>query len=247
MLSAHVKTAVTVLFAGALFATGEAKAVYQDCDSWSESYCSVGPDGNISSCEVIAHRYNCRTVYEPSDWAFLAGPGSTSDYLKEANQWTDGWFRNRDNVVSNKLKAVELPSPCEQTSRPVVIPTGEKVLTEVDLTLIGLDVTRSYAKNAQYSGILGSRWSVNFEKTLTFEYGTLQCKGKLNGLMSCSGTGQPTAIYEVGGGYAKKFNADSQGVYVTVSGDRITQAGATWQIARINGVNRPGFLRHLQA
>src|SRR5690606_34313554 len=92
-----------------------------------------------------------------------------------------------------------------------------------------------YSKNQVGIGILGAKWTFSFELTLTFEYGSVQCQGKLSGLTSCAQTGAPTAIYQVQGGGARKFIPNSQGGYITLHGDRISAVGSGWVLTAASG------------
>jgi RHS repeat-associated protein len=61
------------------------------------------------------------------------------------------------------------PPPSTCTTKPVKIPTGEKLLFATDLRLGGatpLSIDRTYAAFAQQSGLFGNRWRTNIDRDI---------------------------------------------------------------------------------
>lgn len=200
------------------------------CDYESIACTPSEPGG---SC-VTVRETNCRWEATASDYSFWAGLNSPNGSYFD-NLGDRSWVGNRDTNQSRQIISKEKPRACDLTSQPVSIPTGEKVLPEFDFGLPGLQVSRDYSKNKTGVGILGGKWSFSFESTLTFEYGSVQCQGKLSGLMSCGQTGAPTAIYQVEGGGAKKFIPDALGGYTALGGDHMAADGSGWILTTTAG------------
>src|SRR5690606_15007996 len=76
---------------------------------------------------------------------------------------------------SETLVAEQIPESEEKTDCPVVMATGEKLLTEVDFRDIGempLEVVRNYHSRHSYGGITAfcSYWSTDFDTKIRINY-----------------------------------------------------------------------------
>lgn len=138
------------------------------------------------------------------------------------------------------IKKQEKP-PCETTPYPVVIATGNKLLSELDFSLSpdsrNLAVKRNYDKQLDRMGIFGKRWSSNLEFTLSFDHGGTQCHGRFDTIAACSVSGQPlTTIYaNRAHGYALAYTKNTNGVWSSGDGSTIAASGTNWVLTNSDG------------
>lgn len=132
-------------------------------------------------------------------------------------------------TVANSTVTQAFEKDCN-TAKPVNIPTGTKLLFELDFLIRGdgqpLEMFRRYTKSSTKTGMFGSKWAASIETGLTLEYNGQQCTTGLGSLSSCAYYGQtPTKIY---------FN-DSDGS--TVAFDTF-QSGA-WRASGVTAFLQP--------
>lgn len=157
------------------------------------------------------------------------GGGGPTDTTVSADATSDPVICPEDEKATPSAQ-----SAMAMTSKPVLVASGTKVLPEVDFLLppedFPLKVGRVYNKDLTRAGAFGARWSSNLEHSLSFEYGTVMCGGRLDQAATCSTGGNPlSAIYANGeGGFARKHTSAGNGQWTHASGTSIVHSGSQW-------------------
>lgn len=178
-----------VLFLGSLllFVSLSGHAMIKACTSVG----SYSSECTMSGCTVTAPREVCEWIPEASDYAFWAGSSDSGTRVTDLDAvHVVGSRGTTDSYLSNRTVKVQI-DPCdkqektETTDHPVDIPTGNKVLPELDFLAppysgVSLMVSRSYDKSLNRIGIFGKKWASSIEYTLSFDYNGNQCHGSLS-------------------------------------------------------------------
>ncbi|MCL1635018.1 NBR1-Ig-like domain-containing protein [Luteimonas sp. SX5] len=212
-----------------------ANALRTICEESTGNCSASGPEGN---CTVTGGR--CWQELDSGDYEFLSHSG------REPKIW-DSNFGNgsggprSSSQVSRNVQVQNVKEPCETTAKPVVIATGNKILTELDFLVppdaMPLVVNRFYDKSLDRLGIFGKKWSSTLEYTLSFDYGGSQCHGRLDTVVSCAASGQPlTKIFaNRTNGFATVFTKDTSGLWRDGGGRIIVPNGSGWKLTTKGG------------
>lgn len=127
------------------------------------------------------------------------------------------------------------------SSQPVIIATGNKILPEFDFFIPPssnpLVLQRFYDKSLNRAGMFGGRWASSLEYTLSFDYGGIQCHGRLDTIGSCANNGQPlTVIYaNRTSGFAISYTKDANNIWRASDGSSIVANGTAWRLTTREG------------
>ena len=128
------------------------------------------------------------------------------------------------------------------TQRPVVIASGNKVLPVTDFSTsenigVPLRVARTYNQAITSESAFGRGWSNSFERVLSFKRGTVECRARLDAVVSCSSTDPVSLIYFIGeSGYGNRFEKGADGVWRSSNGSTLTPSGTNWVMLDRSGV-----------
>lgn len=241
MLSFVKTLRLFVFVAIALLASGTANAMHMECSRPGRT-CSTWPDGSITCVDTAPV---CEQVMDIWDWDIYRNQRDsvwTRDWDSSGNG--SGNSRPRtDLALSREVISIAANKPCDETTkRPVAIATGNKLLPEMDFIVPSADeftlsVQRNYDKSLNRLGIFGKRWASNLERTLSFQYGTVQCHGRLDAIATCSSGGAALSkIYaNRTNGFGWEFTPVTGGNWTNGDGATITSSGSGWLLTHKNG------------
>jgi RHS repeat-associated protein len=143
-----------------------------------------------------------------------------------------------DKKIGEQKQSEQKPCDEPTTGQPVVIATGNKIKPEVDFVLPPdqnpLSLVRLYDKSLDRIGIFGKSWASSIEYSLSFEYGTTFCAGRLDAAVACSPTAPLSKIYAVRtSGFALVFQ--NQGGVWTDGKNTISSVGGQWVLILQDG------------
>lgn len=146
----------------------------------------------------------------------------------------------RQTQLPTLIPPLEDPGDCGTTSQPVSIATGVKLLSEVDFVAGSLGnemaMFRTYRSSRSGAGMFGPKWASTIEFTLSFDYESEDCHGKLSGPLTCSATGDPLAIMvRYGSGAGRKFDSSGVGLWSNEDGAVMARSGSSWVLTNADG------------
>ena len=205
--------------------------------------------GEAKTLEAIEVRGSTVSWVDWYWWYFFQDGGGAAvsrDWLGDAFGGGGGGYVATDTAKSRSV--VVQKTDCkggqqpQKTDKPVIIATGNKVLDEMDFIVPSYDeyplvVARNYDKSLVRTGIFGPRWASSLERTLSFQYGSLQCHGRLDRIESCATGGAALdAIYaNRSSGFSWKFTAASDGRWVSGDEATLTASGSGWLLILKDG------------
>lgn len=209
-----------------------------------EQTCTVGsapppgtPCGEMG-CAVQARVCTERmvTFFEGGPTGVSASPFFREPLIREGRQ-------QNEKTVGGETNAQVGPKNCDDiTTKPVVVATGNKVLSELDFAVTStgvspLSLTRSYDKQNSIKGMFGANWVSNIEQSLSFEFNGTQCRSPLSGLPSCSTSGQTiTKVLAIrSNGYAAGLVPFSTDIWKDSEGNQVQRVGSEWRLTTRQG------------
>ena len=234
--------ALPLSIALAVLVSGEAKAMRTVCQYYGAVCQGENPDGSLYGC--VQKAPDCEQVWDMWDYEIYRDQATRGYNRNESGYQERGSGRGRlDLALSRQVITEAASKPCDETTkRPVAITTGNKILPEIDFIVppsdeYPLGVQRSYDKSLLSVGIFGSRWSSSLERTLSFQYGSNQCHGKLDSIATCSTGGAALdKIYASRtNGRAWVFTPGSGGIWTNGDGATIVVNGSGWKLTHKNG------------
>lgn len=236
-------TAAGVAFAlGAIFNVPEATAAMLDTvtvvgcryttisDGWGNTICVKDGTGFDSG------GYGSTGARGIGDYDPSGGGGSRNRQGRVAADQTkdcDG-----EEKKENKAEGAQ----AVMTQRPVVIASGKKVLPVTDFSTsesigVPLRVARTYNQTVTNESAFGRGWTNSFERVLSFKRDTVECRARLDAVVSCSSSDPITIIYFIGeSGYGNRFEIGGDGIWRSTNGSTLAQSGTNWVMTERSGV-----------
>jgi RHS repeat-associated protein len=213
---------------------GAGTVAAQQCyiDGWTESCysgtvnygsnCEVGPGGSsYSGCDSYTWPEQC--FYEPSytcdsyeDDPSSSGDGGSGDGGSDSGEVAQ-------TVMEFEVNCDDASAVSEVTERPVVIATGQKLLSEMDFVVGGnnpIPGARLYNSFSGIPGVFGPKWHALWEYSLEAIYADGYCGASFAQTQACAYTGTPTNMVLVRkGGTPVTLTKNAQGDWVDENAD----------------------------
>jgi len=213
------KIIACTIASGALFSSKESAAWSQYTFIGNEYFCGIGFTDNNSDPNDDHGRVAQQVCGWVSNYEVVYGSGIAHDDHEQddhggANEMAGG----TGGPESPSLQEPKVPCNGTVTANPVIVSSGEKVLSAMDFTSEGampLKLERSYRSHMAAIGAFGGNWSSSIDYGINFKHGVDLCNSKLSSSTTCdtSTTGLATVYLQRPSGGSLPFSLGTDGAW----------------------------------